>query len=349
MAARRLRPLLAVISLALLLIGFSLFSAISMALTHFRCDHGQSPPLARLMGLLLLSALGALQLAHFGWLYLDQPWVDTLPYRMALYVVAPSFFLFSQPLLHPQSQTAVTPALLWHALPLLLAAWLPGNVALPLAFMVGAAYLLWLGRRLLALRAVRANFQQEILLLGAVFVIAVTVSLLGLVQSALPARLFFCLYASAIGAAFFLVQTTLLLRPALSAEVAEAVQGSYASSTLGNVDCAAALSRLAQLMQQQKRYQDAALSLARLAGELDLSTHQLSELMNARLGKSFSRYLREQRIAAARQMLLDEASASVLSVGLSVGFTSQSTFYEAFREIEGMTPGQYRKLNAGKK
>jgi AraC-like DNA-binding protein len=34
----------------------------------------------------------------------------------------------------------------------------------------------------------------------------------------------------------------------------------------------------------------------------------------------------------------------VLSVGLNVGFTSQSNFYEAFREVEGGTPGQYRKL-----
>ena len=67
--------------------------------------------------------------------------------------------------------------------------------------------------------------------------------------------------------------------------------------------------------------------------------------MNGRLGKGFSRYLREQRIGAAKAMLLDEPSASVLAVGLSVGFTSQSNFYEAFREIEGTTPGQYRKLN----
>ena len=43
--------------------------------------------------------------------------------------------------------------------------------------------------------------------------------------------------------------------------------------------------------------------------------------------------------------LLAEPSASVLSVGLSVGFTSQSNFYEAFREIAGTTPGQFRKLH----
>ena len=45
-------------------------------------------------------------------------------------------------------------------------------------------------------------------------------------------------------------------------------------------------------------------------------------------------------------MLCAEPSASVLSVGLSVGFSSQSNFYEAFREIEGMTPGALTALLA---
>ena len=53
--------------------------------------------------------------------------------------------------------------------------------------------------------------------------------------------------------------------------------------------------------------------------------------------------------AAPDLLWVAEPSASVLSVGLSVGFTSQSNFYEAFREIEGMTPGQYRKLNPPQK
>ena len=69
-----------------------------------------------------------------------------------------------------------------------------------------------------------------------------------------------------------------------------------------------------------------------------------TRVVNVHLGKSFSRYLREVRVAAAGRMLCAEPSVSVLSVGLSVGFSAQSNFYEAFREIEGMTPGQYRKL-----
>jgi AraC-like DNA-binding protein len=41
--------------------------------------------------------------------------------------------------------------------------------------------------------------------------------------------------------------------------------------------------------------------------------------------------------------LVDEPKSSVLSIGLSVGFNSQSNFYTAFREIAGQTPAQYRK------
>ncbi len=333
------------ISLALLFIGFSIFSAISLALTHFRSNYYPDQSMSRVMGLLLLMALSGLQLAHFSWLYLDQEWVVTLPYRMTLFTVAPTFFLFSQPLLRPQVMPPVRPAMQVHILPVIFSPLLADDFALPLAFVIGGGYLLWLARSLYALRSERANFRLEMLLLGGVFAIAIVVSALGLFQTVLPEKMFFSLYAISIGLAFFLVQTTLGLRPQLSTEVRETAQTSYANSTLTNIDCDDILSRLSSLMHNDRLYADPEMSLPALSNHLGLSSHQLSEFMNTRLGKGFSRYLREQRIAAAKAMLCDEPSASVLSVGLSVGFTSQSNFYEAFREIEGMPPGQYRKLH----
>ncbi len=333
-------------ALALLLIGFSLFSAMTLALTHFGGAYYRGQTLSRAMGLALLAALGGLQLAHFAWLYWGQPWIASLPYRMVLFAVAPLFFLFSQPLLHPQALPDLRGRQLGHLLPVAMAPALPENLALPAAFVVGAAYLLWLARMLFALRQARVNFRLEMILLGGVFAIAIGVSVLGLVQSALPDKLFFSLYGISIGLAFLLVQTTLGFRPQLSEEVSETAQSAYATSTLKNVDCEAVLARLNELMRTEQLYVDPDLSLSGLAERLGISAHQLSELMNVRLGKSFSRYLREMRIEAAKAMLCGEPSASVLSVGLSVGYTSQSNFYEAFREIAGTTPGQYRRLNA---
>jgi transcriptional regulator GlxA family with amidase domain len=100
------------------------------------------------------------------------------------------------------------------------------------------------------------------------------------------------------------------------------------------------------MMDDEQAYTDESLNLSRLAKALGLSPHQLSELVNTRFGVGFSRFVREHRIAAAQRMLLAEPDASVLSVGLAVGFTSQSNFYAAFREITGDVPGRYRQNHA---
>ncbi|NUN60455.1 MAG: helix-turn-helix domain-containing protein [Burkholderiaceae bacterium] len=335
-------------SLALLLIGYSVCSALLLAFTHFRASRYLEQTLSRAMGLVLLAALGGLQLLHFAWLQWDVDGVHSPLYSVLLFLVAPAFFLFSQPLLAPKEATGRPGAPWWHAIPVAAAAVLPWPVALSLAFVLGAGYLVWLARSLYRLRAERSGYRLELALLGIVFAIAVAVALLGQFHGLLPGKLFFALYAVSIGTAFFLVQLTLALRPALTEEVRQTVQTAYASTTLNSVDCEATLARLHELMRGERAYTDAGLSLPRLSERLGLTTHQLSELINTRLGKGFSRYLREQRVDAAKAMLCAKPSASVLSVGLAVGFTSQSNFYEAFREIEGMTPGQYRKLHAGR-
>ena len=330
--------------LALLLAGYSIFCAVALAILQLRNDSGTRRPFAQTMGLLTLALLAGLQGAHAAWLYADVPAPHERLYTLALFAVAPCFFLFSRELLTP-ARVQPRPRDGWHALPMLTALLLPEEAARPTAFLIGAGYLLWLGHRLLALRPERARFRTEIGLLGTAFLLAIAVALAGMAPGLLPDKRFTALYAIAIGMAFLLVQTTLHQRPQLEAEVQEAAQSAYQHTTLARVDCEAALARLSQLMQTQQLFVDHALSLPALAARLDLTTHQLSELLNTRLGKSFARYVREQRIEAAKSMLCDEPSASVLSVGLAVGFAAQSNFYDAFRDIEGMTPGQYRKLH----
>ena len=330
-------------TLAILLIGYSVFSAIVIGLTHFRDVNYSGLMMARLMGLLLLAVVACLQVLHFAYLQLGFDAIHDASYRMLLFAVAPSFYLFSRPLLHGDVEFRWSQLL--HLLPVVVAPVLPLRLALLLAFAAGAVYMLWLARSVYALRLQRSRFRLELVVLGTVFVIAVLVLLLGLSLPLLGETIFYELYASAIGCAFLLVSITLGVTPRLAIEVTEAARETYAVSTLNHVDCNEVLVRLTALMEQDRIYQQAGLDLPTLAAQLGLSSHQLSELINSRLGKSFSRYLREYRIGAAKAMLLSEPTASVLSVGLSVGFTSHSNFYDAFREITGMTPGKFRKLN----
>jgi len=49
------------------------------------------------------------------------------------------------------------------------------------------------------------------------------------------------------------------------------------------------------------------------------------------------------RVAAAKDLLVSAPMQSILSIGMDTGFRSQSSFYAAFKEITGQSPGDYRK------
>lgn len=324
--------------LALLLIGFSVISAGLLMLFVFR----QQTKLIAYLSSLLLAILASIQGLNFAYLEFGYPWVNSSFYNALLFMVAPTFYLLSAPLLEAQHRLL---AQRWvHFCPVLLAFILPIAWALPLAFAVGAGYLVRLSLNIYALRAQRSRFRLELLGLALLFILALLTIVLGISNSWVADSVFFSLYASAIGGGFVLISVLLSLAPQLPTEVVEAARATYAVSTLAKVDCVATLNQLNQLMQVNKRYQDPHLDLPSLSESLGLSHYQLSELINTRLGKSFSRYLRELRVEAAKAQLLHEPKATVLGIGLAVGFSSQSNFYEAFREIVGMTPGQFRKL-----
>ncbi|MBD9358691.1 AraC family transcriptional regulator [Methylomonas albis] len=329
---------------SLLFIGFSLGSAVLLMLGNLLHGHDPSRWASKVAGFLLIIGLLGIQCLHLGWqlAWFDQ--VHTPLYLLLLYGIAPSFYFYSRQLLLAEVLYRRWDGL--HALPLGLCLVLPYRLALPAAFLVGSGYLLWLAKTVYALRRQRQRFHLELLALGTLFAIAVAVLLLGFIWQLLAEADFIGAYSVLIGLAFFAVTLTLLRFPGIAADVSEAVQAAYAESTLKHVDKPALLARLDALMQQDKLYTLETLSLGSLAEQLGLSQHQLSELINTEFQQGFSRYIRQQRIDAAKHLLLAEPNASVLSIGLTVGFSTQSNFYAAFRDIVGVAPGQYRKTHA---
>ena len=78
-----------------------------------------------------------------------------------------------------------------------------------------------------------------------------------------------------------------------------------------------------------------------LASELYLSEKRVSVLIKSLYGKSFRRLRAEMRVQVAKQ-LLTESGLSVAEVGKRVGYNSTRGFLEAFSELTGMTPSEYR-------
>lgn len=329
-------------TLVLALIGFSVGAAALLLVAQVAIYRTvEQTWLSRGAGVVLLLGLAALQVAHAAHLQLGTALFEARWYVALLYLVAPAFFLFFRGAL--QVPGAEHAARLLHFLPMLIGPWLDPRFAVPLAFVIGTGYALRLAQLVFRMRAQRKRFRLELVMFGAFAAVAATILGFGLVAPWYAPQSFFVAYATLIGLAFWLVLLLLLRFPDLAAQAAEAVRAAYAVSTLARVDRDAALARLQQRMTQDRLYTDEALNLARLAEAVELTPHQLSELVNTHFGVGFSRYLRERRVEAARRMLLDEPNASVLSIGLAVGFTSQSNFYAAFRDITGDVPGRFRK------
>jgi AraC-like DNA-binding protein len=219
----------------------------------------------------------------------------------------------------------------------------PREVTVPIAFMMGTGYSLWLTSIVYKLRAVRNRFGLVFVFFGFFSVIAVMVLIFGFTASYFNPSYFYHFYTNGIGVSLVLVTGTLIVFPNVLSEIDEVVRLGYTNTTLTNIDLEHCKEKLRQLMNTSKVYQNENLSLALLADAMQISTHQLSEFINTHYEVGFSQYVRLQRVEAAKHLLKTESNASILSISIEVGFKSQSNFYAAFKEITGKSPGHFRK------
>ncbi|MBO0935590.1 helix-turn-helix transcriptional regulator [Fibrella sp. HMF5335] len=121
----------------------------------------------------------------------------------------------------------------------------------------------------------------------------------------------------------------------------------YEKSTLTTDVETAVLTRLDQLLMTEKPHLDSTLSLPKLAAQLRVSPHHLSQLLNDRLGQTFFDWLATHRVAEARRLLTDEATAhlKIDDIAERVGYNATSAFHTAFKRITNQTPAQFRDAN----
>ena len=121
----------------------------------------------------------------------------------------------------------------------------------------------------------------------------------------------------------------------------------YKNTQLRGLDADELVERLEYLMKEERLYKDMELSLASLSSMLMVTPHQLSEILNDRLGLNFRTYLNELRIREAERLLVDRPEESILEIAFEVGFSSKTSFNARFLEITGSTPSDYRRLGRG--
>lgn len=88
------------------------------------------------------------------------------------------------------------------------------------------------------------------------------------------------------------------------------------------------------------------LSLCALARHLQINQCYLSSLFRQETGMTFSQFVNQVRVEKSKEYLR-QTDNSILDIALEVGFSNQNYFATVFKKFTGMTPNEYRTLQAG--
>lgn len=104
------------------------------------------------------------------------------------------------------------------------------------------------------------------------------------------------------------------------------------------------------LMQTEQPYLDPNFSLEDLATRMEVPRHHLYYCFNNHLKTKFTQLRSAYRVKHAQGLIQQGATRekTLEAIGMESGFATRGTFISTFRELTGMTPGDYqRKVEAG--
>jgi len=325
-----------------LMAGFSIVSSLVLLFTYllFLPDMRKTRA-GKLACTIMLLGICALQLGHYLFFYDGYQPLASRYYCSVLMLLPSSFFFFGREVLFSDVKYHWYDGL--HTLPVLACAFLPIAVIPGFAFLMGTIYTVGFTKVILQMHGQRSRFKFELFFFGMFALMAFAALLLGLSLPFIDHGIFYYAYGNSISVAIVLIVAALLIFPELLSDFLLAAELAYNKSKLAGVDTDAKVMEMERLMTHEKYYENESLNLAVMAEVLDLSSHQLSELINTEYGYGFPRFVREHRVRVAKSLLIAEPDTSVLAISMVTGFKSQSNFYTAFKELTGESPGSYRR------
>lgn len=119
----------------------------------------------------------------------------------------------------------------------------------------------------------------------------------------------------------------------------------YQKSGLKDNDVNKYLRLLKKHMDDEKPYLDSSLGLKQLAERIDLSSNQLSQLLNEQLNQNFYDFVNSYRLEEFKRIVKNPKNKNftLLYLAYDCGFNSKTTFNTFFKKSTGKTPSEYFK------
>ena len=92
----------------------------------------------------------------------------------------------------------------------------------------------------------------------------------------------------------------------------------------------------------EENYHDPDLNVSMVGFEFNLTPAYLSRLFKEQTGESLLNYINVVRVDAAKNLL--HSGLSIVEISEKVGYRSSGTFIRVFKNIVGVTPGQFKKI-----
>ncbi len=103
------------------------------------------------------------------------------------------------------------------------------------------------------------------------------------------------------------------------------------------------ITNLERLMLEEKIFMNSNINQKEIAERLNTNTTYLSRTINLKYGLNFSNFLNRYRIEEAKNIIINDKNKtfSYEGVAKTVGFSSKSAFYNAFRKFTEKTPSEF--------
>lgn len=101
--------------------------------------------------------------------------------------------------------------------------------------------------------------------------------------------------------------------------------------------------KIISLLQQEKIYEDAELTLTQMARRLKTNPSLLSKIINQGFGQNFNDCINQYRIEAVKEKLKngEQQRQTLLGIAYDCGFNSKATFNRAFKKVTGQSPKEF--------